>query len=94
MRVGRQAPSRTRASSSVNVGSPDTSVRSTSVLTKNPTRSSSASSVRPAIGEPIGMSVPAPSRDSSTASAACNTMNTVTPCSRASSTSRVHAGGT
>ena len=44
---------------------PDVSVRSTSVLTKNPTRSSSALSVRPAIGLPIGMSSPAPSRVSS-----------------------------
>ena len=37
-------------------------MRSTSVLTKNPIRSSSAASVRPAIGLPIAMSVPAPSR--------------------------------
>ena len=50
-------------------------MRSTSVLTKKPTRSSSALSVRPAIGLPIGMSVPAPSRVSSAASAACSTMN-------------------
>ena len=62
-----------------NDGSPDRSVRSTSVFTKNPTRSSSASSVRPATGVPTGISVPAPSRDSSTASAACTTMNIVTP---------------
>ena len=40
------------ASSSANDGSPDRSVRITSVLTKNPTRSSSASSVRPATGRP------------------------------------------
>ena len=45
------------------------SVRSTRVLTKKPTRSSSALSVRPAIGLPIGMSVPAPSRVSRAASA-------------------------
>ena len=45
--VGARPASRTRPSSSANVGSPDTSVRSTSVLTKNPTRSSSAASVRP-----------------------------------------------
>ena len=44
-------------------------MRSTRVLTKKPTRSSSALSVRPAIGLPIGMSVPAPSRVSSAASA-------------------------
>ena len=37
-------------------------MRSTSVLTKKPIRSSSAASVRPAIGLPIAMSVPAPSR--------------------------------
>ena len=43
-------------------------MRSTSVLTKNPIRSSSAASVRPAIGLPIAMSVPAPSRVSSPAS--------------------------
>ena len=40
-------------------GPPTRSVRSTSVLTKNPTRSSSASSVRPATGVPSGISVPA-----------------------------------
>ena len=34
----------------VNAGSPERSVRSTRVLTKKPTRSSKASSVRPAIG--------------------------------------------
>ena len=60
------------------------SVRSTSVLTKKPTRSSSALSVRPAIGLPIGMSVPAPSRVSSAASPACSTMNRLAPLSRAS----------
>ena len=38
--------------------------------------------------DPIGMSVPAPSRDNSTASAACSTMNMVTPCSRASASQR------
>ena len=36
-----------------------------------------ASSVRPAIGVPIGTSSPAPERDSSSASAAWRTMNTV-----------------
>ena len=71
----------------MNSGSPDRSVRSTSVLMKKPTRSSSASSVRPAIPVPTGMSSPAPSLHSSTASAACTTMNKVTPCSRASATS-------
>ena len=65
-----QPVSRTRPSSSANAGSPDRSVRSTRVLTKNPTRSSSASSVRPATGgadRDVGPR--APSRDSSTASA-------------------------
>ena len=70
---------RTRASSSRKLGLPEVSVRSTSVLTKNPTRSSSALSVRPAIGLPIGMSVPAPSRVSSAASPACSTMNRLAP---------------
>ena len=41
-------------------------------------------SVRPAIGLPIGMSVPAPSRVSSAASAACSTMNRLAWASRAS----------
>jgi hypothetical protein len=54
-------------------------VRSTSVLTKNPTSSSSALSVRPAIGLPIGMSLPPPSRVSSAASEACSTMNRLAP---------------
>ena len=55
------------------------SVRRTRVLTKKPTRSSSASSVRPAIGVPRGMSVPAPSAVSRTARAAWTTMNTLAP---------------
>ena len=59
-------------------------MRSTRVLTKKPTRSSSALSVRPAIGLPIGMSVPAPSRVSRAASAACSTMNRLAWLSRAS----------
>ncbi len=80
--------SRTRPTSSRKLGSPPVSVRSTSVLTNIPTRSSSASSVRPAIGLPIGMSVPAPSRVSSAASAACTTMNRLAPDSRASAVSR------
>ncbi|CAM5725206.1 hypothetical protein SFUMM280S_04921 [Streptomyces fumanus] len=80
--------SRTRSSSSANDGSPLTSVRSTSVLTKNPTMLSTAASLRPATAVPSGMSVPAPTLDSSTASAACATMNIVTPCRRASSDRR------
>ena len=67
------------------------SVRSTRVLTKKPTRSSSALSVRPAIGLPIGMSLPAPSRVSRAASAACSTMNRLARPSRASA-SRPHGG--
>ena len=82
--------SRTRPSSSPNLGSPARSVRSTSVFTKNPTSSSSASSVRPATADPTGISVPAPSRDSSAASAACSTMNSVTPHPRQLPQPRVH----
>ncbi len=66
---------RTRWSSSAKEGSPDTSVRSTRVLTKNPTRLSSASSVRPAIAVPMGMSAPAPIRVSRAAIPAWTTMN-------------------
>jgi len=46
-----------------------------------------ALSVRPAIGLPSGMSVPAPSRLSSPARPACNTMNKLAPQSRASPSS-------
>ena len=68
MAVGQQDCRRAPAQSArAKLGSPDVSVRSTSVLTKNPTRSSSALSVRPAIGLPIAMSLPAPSRVSSAA---------------------------
>ena len=77
-----------RASRSAKVGSPPVSLRSTSVLTKNPTRSSSASSVRPAIGVPIGTSVPAPTLVSSADRAAMKTMNGVALWVRASSASR------
>src|SRR5215468_3631414 len=76
---------RTRPIRSPKLGWPDVSVRSTSVLTKNPTKSSSARSVRPAIGLPIAMSSPAPSRLSSAASPACSTMNRLAPCPRPSS---------
>src|SRR5512133_1452005 len=76
---------RTRPIRSRKLGLPDVSVRSTSVLTKNPTKSSSARSVRPAIGLPIAMSSPAPSRLSSAARPACSTMNRLAPCPRASS---------
>ena len=50
-------------------------MRSTSVLTKKPIRSSSAASVRPAIGLPIGMSVPAPAASAAPQAPACSTMN-------------------
>ena len=76
--VRRTPPGRSRGPGSAargSVGSPDRSVRSTRVLTKNPTRSSSASSVRPATGDADRDVRAAPSRDSSTASAACSTMN-------------------
>ncbi|GAA5772895.1 hypothetical protein Aros01_09455 [Streptosporangium roseum] len=63
------------------------SVRSTNVLTNMPTRSSSASSTRPATTDPIGTSVPAPNRVSNAASAACTTMNRLAFSSRASATS-------
>jgi hypothetical protein len=62
------------------------SFRSTSEFTKNPTMSSSASSVRPETTVPNGMSVPQPSRVSSAATAACATMNSVASCPRARST--------
>ncbi len=78
------ARARTWPTSSRNDGSPEVSVRSTRVLTKKPTSSRSASSVRPAIGAPRTMSVPAPRRVSRAAMLACNTMNTVAPDSRAS----------
>ncbi|ARX89126.1 hypothetical protein SMD44_08613 [Streptomyces alboflavus] len=75
---------RTRSSRSRNVGSPDVSVRSTTVLVKNPTRSAVASSARPATGVPRGMSVPQPCRVSRAASPACTVMNTLAPVVRAS----------
>ena len=85
MTIGRQVRSPNPAHSSRKLGSSDVSVRSTNVLTKNPTRSSSALSVRPAMGLPIGMSVPAPRRVNSAASPACSTMNKLARLSRASS---------
>ena len=54
---------------------------------KEPTRSSSALSLRPAIGLPIAMSCPAPSRLSRPARHACSTMNRLAPHARASPTS-------
>ncbi|AWT45246.1 hypothetical protein DMT42_25150 [Streptomyces actuosus] len=83
-----RSASRTRVSSSRKVGVPDRSARSTRVFTKNPTRSSRASSVRPAIGVPIGTSVLPLSLDRRAARAAWTTMNRLARFSRASSTRR------
>ena len=96
--VGRQiAEVRTRPTRSRKLGWPDVSVRSTSVLMKKPTRSSNAVSVRPAIGLPIGMSVPAPSRASGSNAArpACSTMNRLacaSPASRSTTRDAVRQG--
>ena len=60
------------------------SVRSTSVLTKNPTNSSSALSVRPAIGLPIAHPSPLPAGSAALPNPARNTMNKLAPLSRAS----------
>ncbi|PQM44321.1 hypothetical protein C1Y40_05522 [Mycobacterium talmoniae] len=65
------------------MGSPATSTRSTRVLTKNPTSSSSAGSRRPAIGNPTATSLLAASLANNTAKAACTTMKLVALCSRA-----------
>ncbi len=53
-------------------------MRSTTVLTKSPTTCRRATVERVEIGQPIGMSVPAPKRVSKAANAACSTMNTET----------------
>ncbi|SHX23535.1 Uncharacterised protein [Mycobacteroides abscessus subsp. abscessus] len=74
---------RTWFSRSVNVGLPVRSARNTRVLTKKPTRSSSAGSRRPAIGKPTATSVFALTLASSASSAACTTMKVVALCSRA-----------
>ncbi|CNL04382.1 Uncharacterised protein [Mycobacterium tuberculosis] len=58
------------------------------MLTKKPTNSSSAASLRPAIGNPTATSRLALSADSSTASAAWTTMNGVALCSRATCATR------
>ena len=81
--VGGQAALRTWASTSAAVGSPPRSTRSTRVLTKNPTKSSSAGSPRPATGNPSATSVLALSLASNTAKAACTTMKLVALCSAA-----------
>ncbi|SLI59613.1 Uncharacterised protein [Mycobacteroides abscessus subsp. abscessus] len=59
-----------------------------------PTSSSSAGSERPAIGVPTAMSLLALNRASRVASAACNTMNRLTPrpAATASAAARVSAG--
>ncbi len=77
------SPSRTRPTNSPKVGSPDTSTRNTNVFTKNPTRSATASSSRPATGLPTTTSVPPPNRDNSTARPARTTMNNEAPHSAA-----------
>ena len=58
--VGRKVAAPHPADQLAHPGLPEVSVRSTSVLTKNPTSSSSALSVRPAIGLPSAISVPGP----------------------------------
>ncbi|PWS51575.1 hypothetical protein DLE01_11215, partial [Streptomyces sp. FT05W] len=76
--------SRTRSRTSAKEGSPLRSVRRTRVLTKKPTRSSRASSVRPATAVPRGMSSPAPCRERRTDRAAWSTMKRLQPRARAS----------
>ncbi|SLH48266.1 Uncharacterised protein [Mycobacteroides abscessus subsp. abscessus] len=78
---------RTCSSRSLNFAPRSISLRSTRVLTNMPTRSSSARSPRPAIGVPIAMSVLLDRRAAQVARAACTTMNRVTPCARATSSS-------
>ncbi|SLH22796.1 Uncharacterised protein [Mycobacteroides abscessus subsp. abscessus] len=67
--------SRAWFSRSAKLAEPDTSVRSTRVLTNMPIRSSRAASPRPATGVPMAMSEVPLARASSTASALCMTMN-------------------
>ncbi|SKZ08557.1 Uncharacterised protein [Mycobacteroides abscessus subsp. abscessus] len=88
-----RSAARTLASSSATVGSPDTSVRSTRVFRKKPTSWSSRASSRTVTGDPSGMSVPAPSRDSRTATDAWNTMNIDVPVDAASSLSATTVSG-
>ncbi|PBI82809.1 hypothetical protein BKP42_68440 [Rhodococcus erythropolis] len=75
--------SRTDSSNSAKRAPGDTTERSARVLTNMPTRSSSARSPRPATGVPTTTSYSPVKRESTTARAACNTMNGVAPCSRA-----------
>ncbi len=75
------------------MGLPETSVRSTTVLTKKPTSSWAASSSRPATAQPSGMSVPLPYRVSRAARAACSTMNTLACRRRARSTTARYRSG-
>ncbi len=88
-RYAASAVARVRPRTSVKLGSPVRSARNTTEFTKNPTRSSTAWSVLPATGAPNGMSVPAPSRDNSIATAAWASMCIVAPASRARAASRV-----
>ncbi len=76
---------RTCPSSSSNDAPGCTSARSTRVLTNMPITSSRTASPRPATGVPIAMSDVPLNRASSTDNAACTTMNGVTECWRANS---------
>ena len=76
--LGAPGPAR-----SATVGSPATSTRSTKVLTKKPTNSSSAGSRRPAIGKPTATSELAADLGQQHRQAACTTMKLVALCSAA-----------
>jgi hypothetical protein len=77
-------PSRTRPSSSRKVGSPERSVRSTSVLAKKPISSSTSRRVRPAMGLPTTTSSLPLYFDSSSWKAESSTMYSVAPSPRPS----------
>ncbi|HEX5872798.1 MAG TPA: hypothetical protein VFY65_20345 [Longimicrobium sp.] len=79
---------RTRRTTSRNAGSPPSSVRSTSVLTKKPISSSVSGRVRPAIGLPTTTSSVPAYLPSSTWKAASITMYSVAPSPRATACSR------
>ncbi|SLH95345.1 Uncharacterised protein [Mycobacteroides abscessus subsp. abscessus] len=67
-------------------------LRSVRVLTNMPTRSSSAAAPRPATGVPTATSVAPDNRASSTAKAACTTMNGVASCRCARARMRAATG--
>ncbi len=79
--------SRTRPTSARKLGSPDRSVRSTSVLTKKPISSSTSPRPRPATGLPTTTSSLPLYRDSSVWKAPSATMYSVTPSCRPSARS-------